>query len=192
MQLKASELSLLEGEGCSDLEIIMDAKLKDEDIILLGNNIKGRIDFITSSTNCYPLPSKISLLMNNISVPVQISPTTWRSTIVQMEAIPLSIDENSLLNEEDISSGGGCDTLKEGEQAIEKKRACKNCSCGLKELNDASDQVKQIPQEPKSSCGSCYLGDAFRCSSCPYKGLPPFKEGEVVGLDASTFLEDDI
>lgn len=195
MQIKASDLCTF-GASTSydDVEIIMDTKLNDNGIKFLGDNVKGRIDFICTSTDttiATQLPSKLSLLMNNISAPVQLNPTTWRSTIVKKEPIPLLIDEDDLLVEED-KLGGGCDTLKEGEVPKEKKRACKDCSCGLKEFNDSTAAAAAAPEAPSSSCGSCYLGDAFRCSSCPYKGLPPFKEGEVVALDSTTFLEDDI
>lgn len=65
------------------------------------------------------------------------------------------------------------------------KKPCANCTCGL-----AEEQAnKSVSEAPKTSCGSCYLGDAFRCASCPYRGTPAFKPGEKVTIDTTS---DDI
>ncbi|KGR01739.1 Fe-S cluster assembly protein DRE2 [Candida albicans P57072] len=156
------------------------------------------------------------------------------------------IDENDLLNfnnNNNNTNGGSllsdklitprkCDISLNGGK--KRKKACKDCTCGLKELEELEvsnqqnlqdqilgklaqsatleaikieERLKQQQQKVKvkfteedlseidftvqgktGGCGSCALGDAFRCDGCPYLGLPPFKPGEVVKLDG--FGED--
>jgi hypothetical protein len=101
------------------------------------------------------------------------------------------IDESSLLTDEDLKRR---ETIQRPDCDVKRTRkACKNCSCGLRELLlEEKDDLpaslgggKQVVGDqpktngavktvgtgaPTSSCGNCALGDAFRCESCPYIG----------------------
>jgi hypothetical protein len=88
-----------------------------------------------------------------------------------------------------------------------KRKACKNCVCGradeddlennavvsLDLMDDIEDEIVEVDPTPKATggCGSCSLGDAFRCSTCPYMGMPAFSTGENVTL-GGMFGQDDI
>nr|CAG4646631.1 EOG090X0FGQ [Macrothrix elegans] len=92
------------------------------------------------------------------------------------------VDENDLLDESDLQKPSSESLKVCGTTG--KRKACKNCSCGLAEELSMHNQETKITSKTQvtSSCGNCYLGDAFRCASCPYLGTPSFKPGEKIQL----------
>lgn len=101
------------------------------------------------------------------------------------------IDEDSLLTEEDrkkpqLPAFGDCEVGS-------TRKACKNCTCGRAQEEEKLQKVGLTTEQmnnPQSACGSCGLGDAFRCGGCPYRGLPPFKLGEKVSLPGNFLVAD--
>ncbi|KAL1882026.1 hypothetical protein VTK73DRAFT_2740 [Phialemonium thermophilum] len=115
------------------------------------------------------------------------------------------IDEDNLLSEEDLKRPpqqppANC----EPEVARKRRRPCKDCTCGLADRLEAEDEARRqkaaqglnilklksddlteldfTVKGKTGSCNSCSLGDAFRCATCPYIGLPPFKPGQEVQI----------
>lgn len=101
------------------------------------------------------------------------------------------IDEDTLLTEEDLKKP---DLPPVGDCEVgSTRKACKNCTCGRAEAEEKVEKLGLTMDQlnnPQSACGSCGLGDAFRCSTCPYKGLPPFKLGEKVSLSSNFLVAD--
>ncbi|XP_042503864.1 anamorsin homolog [Macadamia integrifolia] len=101
------------------------------------------------------------------------------------------IDEDSLLTEEDLKKPqlppvGDCEVGS-------TRKACKNCTCGRAEAEQKVEKLGLTAEQlnnPQSACGNCGLGDAFRCSTCPYKGLPAFKLGDKVSLPGNFLVAD--
>jgi len=114
------------------------------------------------------------------------------------------INEDTLLNEEDLTRPimppPECQP-KTGR----RRKACKDCTCGLADRLEAEDKERRenadkslnvmklntddlaeldftVEGKQTGSCGSCALGDAFRCAGCPYLGLPAFKPGQEVQI----------
>lgn len=99
------------------------------------------------------------------------------------------VDPDELIDEADFKKPDPSQ-LKGSCSGEKKRKACKNCTCGLAEELEKESLAKSAATAPKSSCGNCYLGDAFRCASCPYRGLPAFKPGEKILLTEEQMSAD--
>lgn len=136
--------------------------------------------------------SKLKFASKPPAQATETKPKVWQFSANDIQEDDL-INTDDLLDDLDLKKPTPLDKFDCGESKSGKKKACKNCSCGLAEEleKEATDQQKKNVDNFKSACGSCYLGDAFRCASCPYLGMPAFKPGEKVQLNEN-FIKSDI
>merc|ERR1711916_176313 len=110
------------------------------------------------------------------------------------------IDEDELIAEPEVTegaSGAACgdevEVLTSDNKIVKKKRACKDCTCGLAEELEEKEEAEIAKNT--SGCGNCAKGDAFRCAACPYLGAPTFTPGTkpqiVTKSDGSKVLLND-
>ncbi|XP_072377389.1 anamorsin homolog [Diabrotica undecimpunctata] len=133
-------------------------------------------------------PSFKSRSSAQIKLPPKANQAVWKLDDADDE----TIDPDDLLDEDDLQKPDLASLRVCGTTG--KRKACKDCSCGLADelVQEASEKkIIDTKDAPKSSCGSCYLGDAFRCATCPYLGMPAFKPGEKIQLVGNQ-LSDDI
>lgn len=124
-------------------------------------------------------------------------------TVITGEDDDELIDEDTLLTEADLRRPVNIPP-ECAPRVGKRRRACKDCTCGLAERIAAEDAAKRSSADAQlktlklgvddlaevdftvqgkvGSCGNCSLGDAFRCDGCPYIGMPAFKPGEEVRL----------
>ncbi|PGH30513.1 Fe-S cluster assembly protein DRE2 [[Emmonsia] crescens] len=186
-------------------------KAKAEILPLSGNDTNGTVGPPASNgvrTTTTTTTSATTATVNN-SAPSGVGFIDFSDDFgVPMEEDPQDsdnelIDEEALLDEDDM----GRPIVQPPEcrpKAGKRRRACKDCSCGLSQKLEVEDKTKRLNadkaletmklgsndlaevdftvQGKLGSCGSCSLGDAFRCDGCPYIGLPAFKPGEEVRL----------
>jgi hypothetical protein len=117
------------------------------------------------------------------------------------------VDEDALVGTK-LTSGSIICLREPNADGKKRRKACKDCTCGLAEREafgfqqedeETRPQVKFSSEElseidftvdgKTGGCGSCSLGDAFRCSGCPFLGLPAFKPGQTITLDS---IADDL
>lgn len=138
--------------------------------------------------------SRILTATRKATVPVSAAPLRLRKKNIIAVNINLDVDLDVVDDDDDMIDEDGLledNNLLAPPPAISSqsevnndddcagRKPCDNCSCGRAE-REAASTTGEAPKiaAPSSSCGSCSLGDAFRCAGCPFLGKPAFKAGD--------------
>jgi len=103
-------------------------------------------------------------------------------------------DEDTLLDHETEKVVIPKTSIMENCGVSSSRKPCKNCSCGRAEQwkKEQQNETNQNTKAAESACGKCHLGDAFRCASCPYLGMPAFDPSKTGGAVKLSLAMDDI
>jgi hypothetical protein len=189
-QLKTVEKlqSVMKISGLTNIQELKFISLTDAEIQTLKDLLNVTLNVSVVEIQCQKpnfevgSSSKLSFSQQNLQVkPSANVAAVWKLDDTVDDDIE-TVDENDLLEEEDLKKPDPTSLRVCGTTG--KRKACKNCSCGLAEelASEQIDVAAQPVQTKTSACGNCYLGDAFRCASCPYLGMPAFKPGDKIQL----------
>ncbi|KAF7723741.1 Anamorsin [Apophysomyces ossiformis] len=205
-------------EAVSDEELATFFKLWGASRVEQGvSRLSGKFGVarITAKKPAYEVGQKMMLnfkkkpAANNTTTATNTKKAVWTISANDDDEDDMELeDEDALLDEEDKVKPSKESLARPDDCEMEggRRKACKNCTCGradmeegesnvvsLDLMDDIEDEIVEVDPTPKKvgGCGSCALGDAFRCSTCPYLGMPAFNPGEKISL-GGMFGKDDI
>ncbi|XP_048755151.2 anamorsin homolog [Ostrea edulis] len=189
-------ISTVKLSGFVDISQPEKIQLSAEEISSIQNSLSLTKEFqvvmVTSKKPNYEVGSTSQLKLSfgkKKDKPQEDVAKVWTLSVWDMldEDVEL-VDDDALLDADDLKKPDPSSLRATCGDGPKKKKACKNCTCGLSDELEAEAKTKK--KTATSACGSCYLGDAFRCASCPYLGMPAFKPGEKVVLSGTQLKAD--
>lgn len=211
---QADLVSLLKLTGFVDVEVTQVDTLTDDQVAAVfpsNAELAGQVGLarVTLKKPAYEIGQKVTLNFKKKPKQTEEKKKAW--TVSVNDDDDELLDDDMLLDEEDKvkPSKEALARPDDCEMVDGRRKACKNCTCGRASMADGEaeeeesnnvvsldlleEAISEVDPTPNKvgGCGSCALGDAFRCSTCPYLGMPAFNPGEKVML-GGMFGKDDI
>lgn len=164
-------------ESINSQSLILDLKIQGFKNITASVDPGNGEHYIHCEKPAWEVGTSSSIVIAETSAITEKNSSAWKVTLSNLADEDL-VDESDLMDD-DIVVAAPADCGVDPTGVAGKKRACKNCSCGLAEIEQAAEKAGVVldTSVPKSSCGSCSKGDAFRCAGCPFLGKPAFEPG---------------
>jgi len=169
------------------IEITGDTDISPEYLKNISNNLKegGKIivrSFYNNDIN--KLKSSLRIcgftditIENNNAIAVKKNWSKGKKSDNPWKMIKLEEKVDLILEDELIDPNDKFQKFSKANDCITKPKPCKNCNCGR------ADKEKALQPDFMPSCGKCYLGDAYRCEGCPYRGIPAFEPGDKIEIN---------